>query len=204
MQIETNRLRSYTFGPYIDREVIDHFCFKSIVQGTDGFVSGLFHNALGRRFPYFSKLGVTCESSHPAIARKTMVPKTPFLPNRPQHGTPNSSWHMSEASLDSCHGIRLCVDDRQESHRCMGFLTCYSNDSQESLGQIRWDLTITDTISPDQVQFRNHLMDHKYRVRWRLLPGRGGCEDQEEWKALPSGGKIGWWFSRHGERIEIA
>lgn len=112
--------------------------------------------------------------------------------------------------------MRVCRDQEQLHHPCLGLLLYYQNGQVESLGQIRWDQDLShEVLAPIRIQSADIIdetdiidgrrKNHIKNVQRDALPADSGLLDEgvDEWLVLPEYGTIVWWFGHIGDRVVI-
>jgi hypothetical protein len=181
--------------------------FHSLVRDGDGVVSGLCHNGLDPESRYISEIGVTCDPRCSTESTGLEISSDPNQPplTAPRSGSPGFSWYMTKAPLQGLFEVQFCQDKDQSHHPCIGLLLYYEDGSVESLGQIRWDLEISDKIlAPIRIQHSNKAgKNYIANVQQAIL---SGCNMAEEdgWQEIPNHGIIVWWFGRLGDMLVVS
>ncbi|KIW21939.1 uncharacterized protein PV07_12651 [Cladophialophora immunda] len=200
--VETTRSRVRTFGLY-SRINHDGFEFHSLLGRTDGFVDGIYYNALEGRCDYVTELGVICSSANQSLAEVVTLPNLPAFYDSP---TRSLDWYLSAAPLDNLRSLRFSYDEKSPS--CTGVLLVYHDGSQDVLGQLFWDRLISSKdISRENTRYYNITMGKLHCVQWKEVDSDveplSDNSNGDNWRSIPETGTIRWWFGRLGNRIVI-
>lgn len=167
---------------------------------------GIFHDGLDPESKYISEIGVTCNHE----CRTRFLEPEPTLdrysppPIPPRGGPLATSWYMTKAPLEGLLKVRVCRDQEQLHHPCLGLLLYYKDRQVESLGQVRWDQDLSHEVFAP-IHIENSSIDGKNYIKnvqrdaacSGLNLGIGG------WQELPQHGTIVWWFGHLGDNIII-
>jgi hypothetical protein len=202
-QIHTTRSRIRTFGlsSGLDRERYD---YRSLLQGSDDFVHGIYYNALNSDRDSVTDLGVVCDPTGHGLIH---VPSLPELPSFLDAPTSSREWYLSTASLHNLRALMFCHDDSDDPSPCIGMSLFSHDDTRDALGQVCLDCVVSNTseVPRRNIRYRNLKVSIKHYVYWKVVESDKEHQDDTEgnWKSVPQHGTIRWWFGRLGNRIVI-
>ncbi|KAK2766071.1 hypothetical protein FQN54_007586 [Arachnomyces sp. PD_36] len=236
-QLETTRNRTITFGTYAPAHFLPNLDFKLILKDGDGDLSGIIHDGYDPNNEYMTDIGIaTTRHVHPKLTdilnplpenglQTALQPHSQRdrdrVPTLDTYAAPSvhlrasaaqgaTFWHLTKAPLPNLHHIQSCRDTSQPHKPYIGMLLTYTDNSQECLGQFRWDMEISNKIEVP-VWVRVGTLGHNWEalshprfsenryirnVRW----GKG---EGEGWNEIPSKGTLLWWFGEFGDSIEV-
>ncbi|KAL5360702.1 hypothetical protein BJX96DRAFT_165361 [Aspergillus floccosus] len=203
--LQTSLRRTVTFGPQIPAAIIDFYEYIPLVQDGDGAISGIFHDGLDPVSRYVSAFGVTCNTQRQAGTLRLLPMDTHYeLPEVPPgKGSIATTWYMTKASLKGLVKVQVCRDQGQSHQPCLGLLLSYSDEHMESLGQVRWDLDLTQEvlhpvyIEKVTIEGQDYIKD----IRSDTLDFNESRAATGEVQKLPRDGTIIWWSGRVGDKI---
>lgn len=147
-KLRTSLRRTLTFGPQLPARIIDFYGYLPLVKDGDGTISGLFHDGLDSVSRYVSAFGVACNAQSQAGTLPLLPMDTHYEPPKvpPGKGSIACTWFMTKASLKNLVKVRVCRDQSQPHRPCLGLLLSSSDKHMESLGQVCWDLDLTQEV----------------------------------------------------------
>ncbi|KAK2764372.1 hypothetical protein FQN54_009066 [Arachnomyces sp. PD_36] len=208
LTIQTTLGRTSTFG--LQSSPLRHDTYEHIplVRNGDGAVTGIFHDGLDLGSPYGSIMdfGVTCDPNHRTVGHDA---EPPFdrrdLPLNWHHGgSSEMTWYLTKAPLGGLVKVRVCRNRTLPHQPCIGLLLYYKYDRVESLGQIRWDLGVSeDVFVPLCFEKEKDTFGKKYIKNFlQKLPSNLNEPRSGDWQELPQEGSVVWWFGRLGDVID--
>lgn len=190
-----------------------HHQSRSLLKSSDGAILGLLHNGLDPVSPHITEFGVVCDSRR---AREPMnqIPSsqpylypTPWIP-RKLLSYQSDEWYLTKAPLEDLIGVQFCQDKGQRNHPCIGLILHYSDGHIESLGQFRWDLTVSEIIpTPIRIEIcrdGNEYHYDPYIGAVEAMPPFDAGGEGREWQEIPSNGVLVWWTNpRIGDEVAL-
>ncbi|OBT56539.1 hypothetical protein VE04_03247 [Pseudogymnoascus sp. 24MN13] len=162
--LETSLCRTMTFGAYIPyketpssqptSQMRPHQS-RSLLRSGDGAISGIFHNGFDPISPFITEFGVICDSRRARKPSKQIPSSQVYLYPTPwanslvwtyEYEDAHDEWYLTKAPLEGLTEVQFCQDREQRKHPCIGLILHYGDGHTESLGQFRWDLTVSDII----------------------------------------------------------
>lgn len=190
---------------------------RSLLRSSDGAISGIFHNGYDPISPFITEFGVICDP-HRARKPTNQIPSSQvYLYPTPrarslvwsfEYDNGHDEWYLTKAPLKGLTGVQFCQDREQRKHPCIGLILHYSDGHTESLGQFRWDLTVSDIIStPIRIEIcsdEDRRFDNPYIGTVETIPPFDAWGEERKWQNIPNHGVIVWWNNpRIGEEIAL-
>ncbi|ELR04041.1 hypothetical protein VC83_09262 [Pseudogymnoascus destructans] len=222
--LETSLRRTVTFGAYIPSKDIHRQPIsqmrphqsRSLLRSSDGAISGIFHNGFDPISPYITEFGVICDS-HRARKPTNQIPSSelylyptpPFPRELFTYGYHHDEWYLTKAPVEGLTGVQFCQDKEQRNHPRIGLILHYSDGHIESLGQFRWDLTVSDIIAaPIRIEIcrdeDERYYNHPYIGAVETIPPFNARGEERKWQDIPNHGVLVWWNNpRIGEEIAL-
>lgn len=204
--MHTSLGRTITFGPQVPARILEHYQYHPLVRKGDDTVTGIYHDGLDPDSKYITEFGVTCNSydGEKLISLPMDIHlEPPPVPAR--RGSVATTWYMTKSSLKDLVSVRLCRDQKQPHSPCLGVLLTYDDQHVESLGQVRWDLDMTQEVQRP-VCVQTDTIDGRDYVKNILSDEKSGYEFGEKigrLLMLPKHDSIVWWFSHLGDMITL-
>lgn len=110
---------------------------------------------------------------------------------------PNRTWCLSRQRIQKLRHVQMCREKPHES-RCKGILLVYVDGTFETLGQVRYDLHLSEPWSLQTLTYRNVCLGHAWQTH--VL---AGMMDQQSFEKFPLQGFISWWTCMDQDYISI-
>ncbi|KAE8329191.1 hypothetical protein BDV39DRAFT_191412 [Aspergillus sergii] len=179
--------------------------YRPLVKNGDGAISGIVHEGVDLKYTHgIVEIGVTC---NPGCQVETPEQEPQFgryecPPTR--YTRPMPTWYLTKAPVEGLYKVRVCRDLEKTHRPCIGLLLYYEEGRVESLGQVHWDLDLTqDVLAPiyigkGSIDGNDYIKDVQRDAACTRLES-----EVDIWQKIPENGTIVWWFSYLGDKVTM-
>ena len=167
---------------------------------------GVFHELVRNRESPLFKIGVWITGGYERLASSVgSASHSRHATNCPSFGSVDRSWCLTKARIEANMTIQVCRNSATEE-TCTGLLLTYANGSRDSLGDLRFDKYLSAGVFLHDCEFYNTRIEDKFYIFLRMKSTTSPWTESSssDWTEFPTTGRIEWWGSWHGHKLEIS